>query len=352
MAMHVMKYRPLQLLILVLLAMPLAACNSKGTAKGSDSDHASAAGHAHPTIWVVMDSIEAGLGPAKMEQDVLGVASPSYKVVERVDCGDNPRDPVVAAGSVWVSNNGDDTLTRVDPGKEKAVATIKAPYGAEGFALRKTTAWVADDHNGVTRLDLTSGKAVAEIPTDIGPRRVAVAGGAVWVTHVSFSVVRVDAATNKKVATIVTKVDGMPAIPLDVAATKSAVWVTTNKGAIIKIDPSTNHVAAIIKRLAGVSDIGVAMGGVARVVAGEGGVWAVLQKAGSIARIDPTSNRVVARIKVAAPIWDIAIGQGAVWVLHGKQGLLAKIDPSSNHATDVAHFGAAARALTIGAPGS
>lgn len=346
-----MKYRPLRLLIVLLLAVWLPACDS-GTGKSSTDTTQTHTGGPRPIIWVVMDSLEAGLGPAKMEQELLGVAVPSYKVVERADCGENPRAPVVGARSVWVSNFGDDTLTQVDPRKGKAVDTIKAPYGAEGFALDKATAWVADDRNGVTRLDLASGKPVAEIPTDIGPRRVAVAEGAVWVTHVSFSVVRIDPATNKKVATIATKIDGMPAIPLDIAATGSAVWVATNKGVIIRIDPSTNQVAATVKGLAGVSGIGVSMGKISRVVAGEGGVWAASQKAGSIARIDPASNHVVARIKVGAPIWDIAVGQGAVWVLHGKQGRLARIDPSSNNEADVAHFGAAARALAIGAHGS
>lgn len=306
-----------------------------------------------PSIWIVMDSIAAGSGPTQLEQDLIGVALPSYKVVERVKVGDNPREPTIGAGSVWVSNYGDDTLTRIDPRKGKAVATIKAPYGAVGFALGKTAAWVADstDHGGVTRIDLASGKTIAEIPTDINPQRVAVTDGAVWVTHTSFSVVRVDPATNKKVATVVTKVDDMPVIPLDIAATQSAVWVATNKGAILRIDPSTNHIVATIKGLAGVSDIGVAMGGIARVVTGEGGVWAVTQKGDSVARIDPASNRVVARIKVSAPIRDLAVGHGAVWVLHGQNGALARIDPGSNHATDVAHFGKIARALAVGESG-
>lgn len=325
-------------------------CKPASKKIGNGATEPRQAGGPPPAIWIVMDSLSAGMGPAQLDQEVIGVAVPSYKVVERIDAGSNPRGPVLGGGSVWVSNFGDDTLTRLDPRQGKAVARIKMPYGAEGFALGKGTAWVADDRNGVTRVDLASSKPVAEIPTDIGPRRIAVTSDAVWVTHVSFSVVRIDPATNSKVAAVATKVDGMPAIPLDVAATKSAVWVATNKGSILRIDPATNHVVATIKGLAGVSGINVAMGGIARVVVGEGGVWAVSQNVDSVARIDPASNRIVARIKVGAPIWDLAAGQGAVWVLHGQQGALARIDPASNHEVDVAHFGKAARAVAVGLP--
>lgn len=332
------------------LCLTQSSCG-KQKRNGAETTPSAQTGGPPPSIWIVMDSIAAGLGPTRLEQDLIGVALPSYKIVERVKCGDNPREPTIGTGSVWVFNYGDDTLTRIDPRKGKAVATIKAPYGAEGFALGKATAWVANDRNGVTRLDLASGKTVAEVPTDIGPQQVAVTDDAVWVTHMSFSVVRVDPATNKKVATVVTKVDGMPVIPLDIAATRSAVWVATNKGVILRIDPSTNHIVATIKGLAGVSDIGAALGGIARVVTGEGGVWAVTQKGDSVARIDPASNRVVARIKVSAPIRDLATGHGAVWVLHGQNGALARIDPGSNRATNAMQFGKTARALAVGGSG-
>lgn len=351
-----MRYKsPWLLAVLLLWAACVPGCKSAGKKNGAATAQSLRTGGGagpQPNIWIVMDSLQAGLGPAQMEQDVIGVAIPSYKVVERVNCGSNPRGPIFSDGSLWVSNFGDDTLTRVDPRVGKAVATIKIPGGAEGFALGKTAAWVADDRNGVTRVDLASNTVVAEIPTDMVPRRVAVTDGAVWVTHVSFSVVRIDPATNKKVATIVTKVDGMPAIPLDIAATRSAVWVATDKGAILRIDPATNHVVATIKGLSGVSGVGVAMGGIARIVAGEGAVWAVSQKADSVARIDPATNGVAATIKVGGPILDLAAGRGALWVLHGQQGALARVDPKSNHAVDVAHFGKAARALAIDRSGA
>ncbi len=333
--------------LVFLWAACLAGCKSAGKKALNASTQSNRTAGAVPSIWIVMDSLSAGMGPAHFDQSLAGVAIPSYKIVERIKCGSNPRNPAVGDGSVWVSNFGDDTLTRIDPSAGKAIATIKIPAGAVGFALGDGSAWVADGSQGVTRVDLSSDKPVAQIPTDIGPRRVAATKDAVWVTHVSFSVVRIDPATDRKVAAIATKIEGIPVIPLDIAATKSAVWVITDKGAILRIDPASNRVVATIKGLARVSGVSVAMGGITRIVAGEGAVWAVNQNRDAVARINPSTNSIVATIKLGAPILDLATGHGAVWVLHGQDGSLARIDPASNHATDVGHFGKASRAIAV-----
>src|SRR5262249_48489185 len=99
-----------------------------------------------------------------------------------ITVGLRPNGVVIGDGAVWVTNMGDDTVSRIDPGSgsAKSVAVGRAPLG---IAYGAGSVWVANRDDGtVSRLGPTTGKVVATIHVGNSPRRIAVGAGKVWVT--------------------------------------------------------------------------------------------------------------------------------------------------------------------------
>ena len=139
----------------------------------------------------------------------------------RIDPADNRVDPytafggsgglssgvAVGAGYVWAANNGDNTVSLVNPatGPELGWLRTTIPVGPrpQGVAVGAGAVWVANSgNNTVSRINATSRRLVATIPVGPRPRGVAVGAGAVWVANDGDDTVsRIDPATGA-VATI------------------------------------------------------------------------------------------------------------------------------------------------------
>jgi YVTN family beta-propeller protein len=128
-------------------------------------------------------------------------------------------------GHLWVTNNLDDTLTRIDPRTARVAGTITVGDGPVGIAAGHGAVWVAntEDHS-VSRIDPANGRVTATIDVGRGPRGVAASEGGVWVTNsLDDSVSRIDPATNRVAETI-----PVGAGPTAVAVGGGAVWVANN----------------------------------------------------------------------------------------------------------------------------
>ena len=152
------------------------------------------------------------------------------------------------------------------PAQRPGSATIEAGEGASGIAAGAGSLWVANTSDGtVSRIDRT-GVVLATIPVGHGPTGVAFSEGAAWVTDaLDGTLVRIDATTNAPVATI-----PVGASPTGVAATDGAVWVAASgEGAVVEVDPEANQVERRIEL--GARPVGVASGG--------GSIWVTVQRA-------------------------------------------------------------------------
>jgi virginiamycin B lyase len=226
------------------------------------------------------------------------------------------------ADSVWIGNNPNNTISRLDPKANKVVSTIhvgKTPCA--GLAGGFGSVWVpiCGDKTRV-RVDVSTNKVVATIP--IGPadtEGTIVAGGdSIWyLTDPKGVLSRIDPATNKAIATIT-----VPAGSFAAAYGDGAVWVTSTLGnTLTKVNPKTNVTTTTIK-----------VGPKPRFIAyGEGAVWTLNQGDGSVTRVDPKTNKVVATIETGVPGLggDIAAGEGSVWVTI-KDFPLMRIDVKTN----------------------
>jgi YVTN family beta-propeller protein len=138
-------------------------------------------GRVSPTAIAVTDDrlwVADGLHPALYRIDVrtgemtatLGLRAVATEIA--VD-GD---------GTVWTTSNDADLVSVVDPTTLQAT-TIEVGRGPNGLAVGETWVWVAGSGDGtVSRIDPGPERVVATIGIGLIPESVAVGGGSVWVS--------------------------------------------------------------------------------------------------------------------------------------------------------------------------
>ena len=181
--------------------------------------------------------------------------------------------------------------------------------------------WVANEHNGsVQRIDPATNKVVATIPVGPiapnGPQIMTAGPGGVWVgiQHTGENV-RVDAATNKV---------GLR-VPLDgpVASDGKQVWIGVDAGPngvsqVVRIDPVSGKVITAVDL-----ETEDPIGGLA---VGLGSVW--VSADGGLTRIDPATGRIVGHLDLGGDGGNVVVAGGAVWVTADGQPYVVRISPT------------------------
>ena len=270
--------------------------------------------------------------------------------------GAEPVNVAFGAGALWVSNNGDGTVSRIDPATGAVTATVAVGGMPAGISAGDGAIWVGNFGNSLlTRIDPTTNAVAASIDVGGQPLGPAVASdGAVWVSNFDGSMERIQAASNS--VTSRTVLGGKPAFttvafgvvwsvnqdgavytvdpasgllagqPIRigddvdaVSVSSDAVWVTTyNDGVLARIDPATRSVVwrkRLGTRLAGV------------LAATDGSVWVSLYDRGIVERVDPASGRVTRTVSVGDEPREIVEAAGSVWVVNQASGTVSRITP-------------------------
>jgi YVTN family beta-propeller protein len=222
--------------------------------------------------------------------------------------------------AIWVSNRGDDTVSRLTRDDLSEVGP-PVPVGAAPYwvAAEDGVAWVSNgDDDTVTRIDEGTGTRIGEdIPVGRNPRGVGITAGSVWVTsNTDNSVTRIDSGTGQ--------VQGEPIPvgdhPVGIAAGAGMVWIA-NEG-----DNSVTHIDAGTGEVVGDP---VPVGSEPFDVAiGEGSVWVTNSADDTVTRIDPDSGRPAGDpIEVKGQPTGIAVGGGYVWVVSNDSGRVTRLEP-------------------------
>ncbi len=113
--------------------------------------------------------------------------------------GDEPRFATFAFGSVWVSNYGGSSVSRIDPATAKVVATVTVDFGGQILTSFDGSIWVSStDYDEVQRIDPTTDEVVATIDTDPHPDGMLASDGALWVaSDLGPVLTRLDPAHNR-----------------------------------------------------------------------------------------------------------------------------------------------------------
>lgn len=248
-------------------------------------------------------------------------------VVSTIPVGETPVAVAAGLGGVWVTNNDDGTVSRIDPRTNRLDATIRVGAYPDAVAVGAGAVWVVARGEGgdintdfVKRID-PDAEAVTDatkvIAGDYVVGSIAVGAHGVWAVanageHVdgepyATRIVRIDPATRKVVARVDVSVAGEA---FDVAAGDTAVWVTgfdsdrEGSGTVLRIDPATNRIVARIP---------LAFPRCA--VADSSGVWvtSVGQAGGTISRIEAATNEVAWTAHVGDDPCGIAAGRHVLW---------------------------------------
>ena len=221
--------------------------------------------------------------------------------------------------TVWTTNKGH--VEQWSLQGKMAEVDMTEPCGA--MAVAAGSLWVADCKDGtLTRIDIKTARKLAVISTGVGDTdgelNVVSGAGSVWLaSDPAGAVARVDPASNKVIATIRAN-PGSNYLTFGFGS----LWAVSGAGqSLQQIDPRAN---AVVRTTA----LGLQPG---FLTAGEGAVWVQEQGNGAVARIDPSNGKITGRVKVGETLnyGDIDAGGGRVWLRTTQEQTFVVIDPKS-----------------------
>jgi YVTN family beta-propeller protein len=265
------------------------------------------------------------IGPeplARIDENAVGlIDSGGGGITAQYPVGRAPRAIAMGAGSAWVANARDATVSRVEPDRPTVTIPLRGEPG--GLAYGAGSLWVTlPSARAVARLDPATNRELRSYVVANAPRAVAVGSGALWVgSEVDRTVTRIDLsdASSERINL------GSGATAIGVGA--DSVWVASEEGGnVFRIEPRSGDVVATID--VGHRPVAVAVGA--------GAAWVVNRQDATVSRIDVATDSVTDIVPVGQDPSAIAFGEGAVWVADSGSGTVSRIDPNTRRRTEIA----------------
>jgi YVTN family beta-propeller protein len=245
-----------------------------------------------------------------------------------VTIGSSPWGVAFDGTSIWASNFGSGTVSKIDPATNTVVATVTVGGNPSGLAFDGTNLWVANESaNSVSKINPATNAVTATVAVGLNPYGVAFDGTSIWVTNTgSASISKIDPATDAVMASV----DVGLSFPWGLAFDGTSVWVANHgSNSVSKINPITNDVTATIP--VGLSPIGVAFDGTS--------IWVTNAVSASVSKINPATNTVSATVAVGANPNGVAFDGTSIWVANQSSANVSKVNPSTNTETDTVVVG-------------
>jgi peptide/nickel transport system substrate-binding protein len=269
-----------------------------------------------------------------IDEDAVGlIETGSGRITAQYAVGHGPQAVTSGAGSVWVANELDGTVSRIDREPDQVV-TIDVGGEPTGVAFGAGSLWVADGQGrSVAQIAPRANKVIQRIDVGNAAHAVAFGYGAVWVASaVDATVVRIDARSGKAGRPI-----AVQARPSALAAGEGSVWVASETSArVVRLDPRSGTPLASIS-------VGDAPSAVA---VGAGAVWVANRGDGTVSRIDPGSE-VAETLRVGREPRALAADGDGVWVADAAAGRVVRLDRRGRRIADAVDVGSSPAALTI-----
>jgi ABC-type transport system substrate-binding protein/DNA-binding SARP family transcriptional activator/DNA-binding beta-propeller fold protein YncE len=272
----------------------------------------------------------AGIG-----EDAVGLLDPDGgRITAQYRVGRGPGAMTTDGRSVWVANERDGTVSRIDRGRDQVV-TIAVGGAPAALAVGAGSLWVADgEGRQVAQLDPVANKVLRRIEAANAPRSLALAENALWVVSGvdgSLSRIELDRSPAGRAVPLGARVTA-------IAAGAGAIWAASEEsGTITRIDPRSGAVVASIP--VGNAPSALAVGG--------GAVWVVSRSEGTLSRVDPGTNAVSASVRVGADLTGVAVVEGAVWVAGGEEGTVARVDSGDLRVVEKRETGSSPSAVAV-----
>lgn len=260
-------------------------------------------------------------------------------VVDDIPVGPEPGPVIFGAGSIWVGNLGDRTVTRIDSDKRTVLGNITLDNRTPtGLAFGFEAVWVAHGRLGeVSRIDPqynTVGPPIEVGGTAFGSRygSVAVGQGSVWAVFGDSTFAQIDPTTQR-----VEHASRAGTQPAGIALGNGSLWVTNSAESNV-----TRYSPAAFDEALDEFKVGARPTAIA---AGEA-IWVANTAGDSVAAIDPYAGDVITTTVGEAPS-AIALTPEAVWVANRQGGTLSRIDPETNEVEGTVDIGQAPSGIVL-----
>jgi serine/threonine protein kinase len=297
-----------------------------------------------------------------------GDVVPSANSVARIDSSTNAfgetmrvgEDPTGVAisddGDVWVINQGDSTVNRIDPGTGE-VTPAKSTLGIPtGIAAGEGAVWITNGFGSpsgrpqVVTVDPSDDSVDVAFPSD-DAKAIVVEFGAIWLADAERDrVLKYDPQDLTEPIEIPMDDDGIaqsaPRFLAVGSGAASGIWVVNELGdTVVRIDPETNEVVdPLTVRLP------------TAVAADDEGIWVTSQANDQVQRFDPVDGTTLLTLELAEGIPDgptaIAIGANGVWVASDLEPVVVRIDPATNDVVERLAIGGIAGAMVVDPDGN
>jgi len=279
------------------------------------------AGHTGPTTRVVFRR--------------QGAPAPSPNPVQTIAVGERPVNVAAGAGSVWVSNQDDGTISRIDETSGAVTATITVGGQPGGVGFGDGSLWVANFGDGtVERVDPGSNAVIARVIVGGKPDGATVASdGTVWISDFAGAALRMDPATN-----VVTSRIPLPGNPSSPVLAFGLLWLGNVDGTARTIDPATN--AVVGSGIAFDHDVDV-------LVPDAAGMWATTFDSGTVALIDSSTRALVRTGTVPGHASGAVLAGGSLWVSLYDRSQVVALDPATLRITRRVDVGTEPREIVM-----
>jgi hypothetical protein len=140
---------------------------------------------------------------AVLPNSVAVVNAATGRVVRDVVVGQQPSQLAAGAGSVWVSNRGDQNVTQIARRSHQVAGTISPGIAVDGLAVGRGGIWVADNTRSLARVidpdfrTPTGSRPLGPPGVPDASRPMAVTADAVWIAGATTDLVRSDPRTRR-----------------------------------------------------------------------------------------------------------------------------------------------------------
>jgi streptogramin lyase len=259
------------------------------------------------------------------------------EVRAKIQTGQHPCEAALGLGSIWVANDVDGTLVRIDPKRNQVIGRIRVAKGICPVTVAGGMVWVASYRTGfVYRVDPRTGRVVSRSKVGRWPAHFAVHGRTVLVSVFELGlVVRLDARAGRVKGAY--SVGGNPS---GLAFAGGKWWVAFARSSTLgRVDPASGSVERFPLGHKGPGFL-TAIGGQLWTSTGDGHVL----------RVDASTGRVVATFSIAGTPADIGVsGPGLVWVADKERSTVTRIEPTINRILDVVPAGRGAYSVLAAA---
>jgi streptogramin lyase/tRNA A-37 threonylcarbamoyl transferase component Bud32 len=264
------------------------------------------------------------------------IAGDASAFSEAVPVGVDPTGVAVGAdGDLWVINQGDSTVSRIDPESGEVTSTKSTLGIPSGVAAGEGAVWITNGFGGpsgtgqVVRLDLAD-ESVEPAFASGNAKAIVVAFESIWLADADRDVVLRYDPEDLDAAPIEIPTDedaNASAAPRSLSVGTGAaqgIWVANELGdTVLRIDPETNEVADRIQ-----------VESPTAVAAGASGVWVTSEINDRVVRFDAADGRTLRTYQTPDGVLDgptsIVIAPAGVWFGSVLESAIARLDPQTD----------------------